>query len=263
MQRKLEGERREPEQQLATSAGFDRRVICLIDGDGTIFNQTYLVQGHQGGKDAAASLAKSIYEYMEAQHSTHPNVFLSVYVFLNKNGLTNTLRKFHGEGEKGGFWHFWEGFNQAQERFLAVDVGKGKEHADAKVKAFLRDNVRSPHTLKVFLGVCHDDGYVPDLQSLITDGYKDMLVLLPGYTEIASGIQELNLPTLPIPGLFMPEKMPTTAAQHDSAFPSPTASLRSIAVSLPPENSQGSSGDAPSQRKRGWKKPFGLISKNS
>lgn len=55
----------------------------------------------------------------------------------------------------------------------------------------------------------HDNGYAPDLQALITDGLKEKLVLLPGYTQIASRIRDLDFPVLAIHGLFMPEKLPS------------------------------------------------------
>jgi hypothetical protein len=63
------------------------------------------------------------------------------------------------------------------------------------------------HTL-IILG-CHDNGYVTNLRSQITAGFKQKLILLPTYTEIAAGIAELELPVLTIPELFLTEKLST------------------------------------------------------
>ena len=54
---------------------------------------------------------------------------------------------------------------------------------------------------------CHDNGYVTNLRSQITAGFKHKLILLPTYTEIATGIAELELPTLAIPELFLTQKL--------------------------------------------------------
>lgn len=54
---------------------------------------------------------------------------------------------------------------------------------------------------------CHDNGYVSALNSFITSGHKEKLILLPGYAEMAAGIDKLGLPSLQIPDLFLPEKI--------------------------------------------------------
>lgn len=45
------------------------------------------------------------------------------------------------------------------------------------------------------------------LNSLITSGFKEKLVLLPGYSELAVGIEKLGLPSLAIPDLFLSDKI--------------------------------------------------------
>lgn len=47
-------------------------------------------------------------------------------------------------------------------------------------------------------------------------GFKEKLILLPSYTEIATGISELELPVLDIPGLFMPEKLSNATHSNTS-----------------------------------------------
>jgi hypothetical protein len=61
-----------------------------------------------------------------------------VYVFCNKQGLGKTLQmKGHLENAPYLLEAFMNGFNQASERFLMVDVGGNKEAADSKMRGIL------------------------------------------------------------------------------------------------------------------------------
>lgn len=66
---------------------------------------------------------------------------------------------------------------------------------------------------------CHDNGYVTNLRSQITAGYKNKLILLKSYAEMASGIAEMDLPILTIPDLFVAQKLGVTEVAA-SRFPS-------------------------------------------
>ncbi|CAL1701466.1 unnamed protein product [Somion occarium] len=178
--------------------GLDRRVICLIDGDGAIFSLVQVAKGQAGGQTAAAKLTESIRQYLPSDHYQ-----LSVWVFLNKGGLLETLRKCGKEDARRNLEDFIKGFNQAADRFLMVDVGSGKEAVDAKIK----DEAKALQTIKVVFGGCHDNGYLTTLRSLITAGYAAKVVLLQGYIEMAAGFRTLELPCLKVPDLFEPEKL--------------------------------------------------------
>ncbi|KAK7696426.1 hypothetical protein QCA50_001083 [Cerrena zonata] len=189
----------------------ERRVVCLIDGDGTLFSRDLLNRGNEGGQQAAQTLAERIRTHLREQDSIYEAPFeLFIYSFLNKKGLADSLTKARYISHRPLMDEFLVGFNQAGDRFLMVDVGSGKENADAKIRAFLADYARSPYTLKMFLGLSHDNGYVPALNELISNGHREKLVLLPGYSEIAAGIQKLNLPVLMVQDLFLLEKIPSS-----------------------------------------------------
>jgi len=64
---------------------------------------------------------------------------------------------------------------------------------------------------------CHDNGYVSTIRSHITSGYKHKLILLRSYTEHAAGFDELELPILAIPGLFITQKLVSTSSQDPLA----------------------------------------------
>ena len=75
-----------------------------------------------------------------------------VYVFYNKRGLVDAIGRAGFWAAKQKFDDFAFGFNQAAERFVMVDVGSGKEAADAKIKVILEDNIRLPQTCKLLFG---------------------------------------------------------------------------------------------------------------
>ncbi|KAK7696427.1 hypothetical protein QCA50_001084 [Cerrena zonata] len=238
-------EKRALEGHISTLKDTERRVVCLIDGDGTIFSPSYLAQGQVGGLNAAQILVEHIREYLLKEDSlSSSNYELFIYCFLHKKGLVETLAKAGYSDASDKFDEFIAGFNQAGHRFLMVDVGSGKENADSKLRVFLTDHVRSPSTYKVFLGATHDNGYVPDLRSYIAHGQSEKLVLLPGYSETALGIKQLGLPSLIVPDLFLEEKINLWAspravparANSIDAYPSPK--------STPPRSGARRSSDA-------------------
>ena len=108
---------------------LDRQVFCLIDGDGTIFSLAQVAKGQTGGRECAAKLTESIRKQLPADAYQ-----LYVWVFMNKGGFLETLRKCGKEDARRNFDDFIKGFNQAADRFLMVDVGSGKEAVDAKIK---------------------------------------------------------------------------------------------------------------------------------
>ncbi|KAI0791290.1 hypothetical protein C8Q75DRAFT_757573 [Abortiporus biennis] len=231
-----ERKKKDLENEIVALKGFERRVMCLIDGDGSIFSRELLAQGQQGGHQAARHLAQEIQKYLALKDPSHASAMeLSIYIFLHKKGLMDALGRSGFTMERSNLDDFLTGFNQAGQRFVMVDVGAGKENADSKLKVFLQDSIRSPQTWKVFLGVSHDNGYVPELQSLITDGLRDKLILLPGYREIVHAIKCLNFPTLVIPDLFMAEKL-SPALAFNIRIPNPQT-----------PSSEGSSTNAPSK----------------
>ncbi|KAF7433246.1 hypothetical protein PC9H_005196 [Pleurotus ostreatus] len=215
---KQEAERQRGELELQLKGN---RVVALLDGDGTIFSSNLISQGQPGGHIAAQKLADSILQHMNANYGLN-QYQLWVYVFFNKRGLTEAFGRYGLANSKVKFDDFMLGFNQAAERFMMIDVGTTKEAADAKIKG------------------CHDNGYVTNLRSQITAGFKHKLILLQSYADMAAGITELCLPSMSCPDLFMLQKL---GAQSFASVPSaaPAAQVSSPAVStlaaLPPHAS--------------------------
>lgn len=209
--RRLETFKEEAEKQMGLLENQlkGHRVIALLDGDGAIFTSELIARGQAGGHAAAQMLSDSILQYLTSNYGAH-QYQLWVYIFFNKRGLIEAFGRFGNVKPKAKFEEFYMGFNQAAEKFLMVDVGSVKEAADAKIKAHLENDIRLPQTFKVIFGGCHDNGYVTNLRSQITAGFKQKLILLRGYAELATGIADLDLPVLTVPDLFLSQKLGAT-----------------------------------------------------
>ncbi|KAF8511209.1 hypothetical protein JB92DRAFT_2935975 [Gautieria morchelliformis] len=196
--------------QMAIQVSKDRDsiVLALIDGDGYIFKDELLKRGRDGGREAAQTLNEKILARVGEEEQNRPRVQVWTYFFCNLKGLQQTLVG-HDVCTSGEYEAFMTGFNQANSRFTINDVHSGKEAADSKIKAYLQTWTRFPQVLKVYLGVCHDNGYHPTLAELQSDGLLDKIVLLQGYEQVATEIQSLHLPMLQIDNLFRSEKVPT------------------------------------------------------
>ena len=112
-------------------------MLCVIDGDGNIFNDQILNQGLEGSREAARILTSEIATYLQ-QHqilASNPRWSLCLSIFFNRKGLQNTLVK-HNVCSAEHFDAFLTGFSQASPMFHVVDVGYGKEAADSKIKGF-------------------------------------------------------------------------------------------------------------------------------
>jgi len=194
-------------------------ITCLIDGDGHIFSQELLSKGRGGGRQAAMLLTKGIMTYMHNDDgATTGRSQLWLTIYCNKSGLLETLVNYHiCTAEQ--FESFVLGFNQASPLFSIVDVGSGKEAADAKIKECLRLFTRFPQTCRVFFGGGHDNGYTSTLNYLQNEGLFEKIVLLRGYRDIASELKSLNLPDLEIDGIFMPRKLSSTLPRKKASTP--------------------------------------------
>ncbi|KAH7931005.1 hypothetical protein BV22DRAFT_1077661 [Leucogyrophana mollusca] len=184
-------------------------LLCLIDGDGNIFSPDLISSGHMGGRQAAMLLTKGFTDFMASDNAGSPGrgqVWLTVY--CNKSGLMETLIS-NNICSIEEFEAFVVGFNQASPLFSIVDVGIGKEAADAKIKECLRVFTRFPQTSRVFFGGTHDNGYTSTLNYLENEGLLEKVVLLRGYKNLAVELRNLDLPELEIEGVFMSKKLPT------------------------------------------------------
>ncbi|KAI4099393.1 MAG: hypothetical protein LQ339_005985 [Xanthoria mediterranea] len=147
-----------------TTKGF---LLCLIDGDGYLFDDKLISQGAAGGGEAANRLLNNIKRHIQ-QYEGAFHWKIVVRIYANIEGF---LQKFAYIGfieEEKALRHFVAGFTQSQPLFDFVDAGQGKERADHKIKEQLSLFINNIQCKHIMLGVAHDNGYVPTL-----DPYKN------------------------------------------------------------------------------------------
>ncbi|KAF8607277.1 hypothetical protein BDV93DRAFT_603899 [Ceratobasidium sp. AG-I] len=184
-------------------------IVCLIDGDGCIFNKDLLMLGTEGGREAASWLR----QHIVAHHGTNADIL--VHVFFNREGLGRAL-KTHLNLQPATFSAFINGFNTASPLMSMLDVGAGKEAADAKIRELMRIFVRYPHVKKIYFGGGHDNGYTTNLTMIQNEGYLHKIVLLQSYTQLAAEIKALGLPRLENNGVFLFEKLSVKSTSSGS-----------------------------------------------
>jgi hypothetical protein len=100
-------------------------VICVIDGDGTVFSRDLVQNGREGGLAAIRLLTNAISDYLPDGSAYQ----LWIYCFMNKRGLARPLGVTDTMLDE-----FIAGFNQGGSRAFLVDIGYGKEVADARIR---------------------------------------------------------------------------------------------------------------------------------
>lgn len=104
--------------------------IAAIDGDGYPFSPSFIRQGRAGGQEAATALKAKLMSDIGLE------VQLMIFVYLNRVGMVEALISNGIIHRRSDLDDFVTGFNQASPLFHMIDVGHGKEAADAKIRGF-------------------------------------------------------------------------------------------------------------------------------
>jgi hypothetical protein len=80
----------------------------------------------------------------------------------------------------------------------------------------------------------HDRGYANMLRGAQTIGLGDKIVVLQVHTKIVDDIAKLQLPTLSIPGLFLPEKLDKAVKAPNLQVATPPPVGLSLHLGTPP-----------------------------
>ncbi|KAI1652235.1 uncharacterized protein F4817DRAFT_8851 [Daldinia loculata] len=219
--------------EMETKLGYvpDRNlyIVVLIDGDGLIFKDNFVKKGIEGGKMAANELLKAINEKFNSTETTPVTVIVNV--FANVTGLGKAMKRDGCVADNNALHNFVMGFNQANVSSTFVDVGFGKELADAKILDSLRFHLKNFNCKKAVLGISHDAGYAPFLANMVTDDTKERMALLEG-TKTVVELVALGLQIFNVPRLFRHEKLtekPQEPSQQASPAPSPSPSQSKLA----------------------------------
>lgn len=189
------------------SAAINGFMLCLIDGDGYLFDESLIRQGAIGGGEAANRLLNNIKAHVQKYDgAVHWKIIVRVYV--NLEGLLKKYAYIGFNEEEKALRQFVAGFTQSQPLFDFVDAGQGKERADHKIKEQLGLFVSNIQCKHIMLGVAHDNGYVPTL-----DPYKTNMTTASRISllrPIYAGREFQNLPfeIVQFDSIFRTEELP-------------------------------------------------------
>ena len=112
----------------------DSFVVVLVDGDGAKFADEFLRDPIEGAERAAQKLKQAVRENLKGTNFGHEDVSIVVRVYANLNDLSKSLRLSHVINSDDDMKTFAERFTNSRADFDFVNVGKGKENADSKIR---------------------------------------------------------------------------------------------------------------------------------
>ncbi|KAI1337069.1 hypothetical protein F5Y15DRAFT_392261 [Xylariaceae sp. FL0016] len=187
-------------QRVNNRLGNDTFVVVLVDGDGAKFADDYLQDPIDGARRAAMALTQAVRESLRATDHGH-DVQILVRVYANLNDLSKSLRLSRVTSQDDDMRLFAENFTNTRADFDFVNVGKGKENADSKMRRMLNHYYKNMQCQKIFLaGVCHDNGYLHDLRDFTGDSSNKLSLVET--TPAEPGFKSLGFPILRFNGVF-------------------------------------------------------------
>ncbi|KAI1453811.1 hypothetical protein F4805DRAFT_442239 [Annulohypoxylon moriforme] len=213
-------------------------IAVLIDGDGLLFKEHLVKQGLEGGRKAANELNTAIVE--KFCYSGDTPITVVAKVVANVPGLARALKRNTCIPNEATLYEFISGFSQIRSDFDFVDVGYGKERADAKIIDCARFHLRNFNCKQVVMGISHNSGYGPFLDGLIhNDNTKQRITILEG-TPTVQAIANIGVGIMNCYTLFRNEKLPSKSPGVRPANPvSNSASYAAVAqtkgAAPPPE----------------------------
>ncbi|USW48662.1 Putative Zinc finger, CCCH-type [Septoria linicola] len=193
------------EKQVASSSDF---AVVLIDGDGAIFSDYLYGMGRDGGAEVAHQLHTEVQRHLKAIYpdSNVDDWNIVVQVVLNLGGLATKLQGCGIVMNSNEVLAFARSFGLAQLIFSFIDVGGGKERADHKLREHLRLYLRIAQCKHVFFAPCHDNGYLPVLESYRREHGSRITLIETRPAE--PGFVEVGLSRIQMPRIFRSDNLP-------------------------------------------------------
>ncbi|KAI2633313.1 hypothetical protein GGS21DRAFT_520064 [Xylaria nigripes] len=175
-------------------------VVVLIDGDGAKFRDDFLRDPRQGAAKAAWKLKEAVKEA-----GVDHNMPMLVRVYANINDLAKSLRISGIIEFDDSLQTFAEQFTNSHADFDFINVGKGKENTDSKIRRLLDHYYRNAQCHKIFIACCHDNGYLHDLRQYA--GAPDGRITLIETTPAEPNFRSLEFPVLRFDSVFRSEPL--------------------------------------------------------
>ncbi|OTB09539.1 hypothetical protein M426DRAFT_316088 [Hypoxylon sp. CI-4A] len=208
-------------QRLLHQINKDSFVVVLIDGDGAKFADEFLRDPMTGAEKAAVRLKQAVRENLRDAGIGQDDIPILVRVYANLNDLSKSLRLSRVINYDEDMQIFAERFTNSRADFDFINVGKGKENADSKIRRMLNHYHRNVQCQKIFLaGCCHDNGYLHDLRDY-SGSAENKLVLLET-TPAEPAFRSLGFPIQRFDYVFRSEPLMNETKHNIFASPMPT-----------------------------------------
>ncbi|KXL46403.1 hypothetical protein M433DRAFT_88094 [Acidomyces richmondensis BFW] len=225
------------------ASGSNNFALCVLDGDGAVFSDYLYSTVKDGGAEAAHLLHTELKNQLK---TIYPDCNVSdwsivVQVILNLHGLGTKLASCNMIVNPAELVSFGRAFGQAHPLFSFIDVGTGKERADHKIRETLRLFLPNAQCKHVFFGPCHDNGYLPVLET-----YRRDPAIMPRLTLIETlpaehGFTQLGLQRIRLPSIFRSQNLPGKSFSLSSPMQfrnaSPATTIGSISFGPVPQKS--------------------------
>ncbi|GME53878.1 c-x8-c-x5-c-x3-h type zinc finger protein [Neofusicoccum parvum] len=200
-------------------------VLALIDGDGAIFTEALLRAGAEGGSDAAHKLQSEIRNHiLDVYEGASGSWSIMVHIYANLEGLSRKLASVGIIRSPAELQVFARAFSLHQPLFNFIDVGSGKERADHKIKEMMRVFISNIQCKHIIFGGCHDNGYLPNLDTYKHDPSYSSRISLLETTPATAGFTALKFKTVNFTSVFRPDELP----EHRPAPPQPPAPVKTV-----------------------------------
>ncbi|KAI0541983.1 hypothetical protein GGR58DRAFT_527759 [Xylaria digitata] len=199
-------------QRLSSKLNSGSFVVVLIDGDGAKFRDEFLRDPEQGAVKAAWKLKEAV------KGATYGlDIPILVRVYANVNDLAKSLRLSGVIDYDESLRTFAEQFTNTHADCDFINVGKGKENADSKIRRLLDHYYKNTQCQKIFIACCHDNGYLHDLRQY-AGGVNDKICLIET-TPAEPNFRSLEFPILRFDGVFRSEPLNNETKRGAQVFP--------------------------------------------
>ncbi|KAL2871644.1 CCCH zinc finger DNA binding protein [Aspergillus lucknowensis] len=214
----------------------------LVDGDGMNFIPELVQGGEAGGAEAAQRLTEAVKAHLrEVDAKGSPNITCRILVYANVNGLTVAYHDAEILRSRQDLRQFIQGFNKDG---LAdfIDVGGGKECADAKLHALFRREINNVHCRWIVFCGSADNSHARLLGGYEKSNEKWQRVSLVEGPPFAAEVRQVakNFQTTKFENVFMSKKLETNKKSPERMSPpligpNYAAALKVPATVTPPD----------------------------
>lgn len=228
----------------------DAYVAILVDGDGAKFRDGLLRDPISGAVEAAQAIKQQIRDHLKGTPLDTEDVPVVARVFANVKGLGNALRLSKVIDSDDDMYTFAEHFTNSRAEFDFVNVGRGKENADSKIRRefvpFHRQHLflvvltimtgmlshfyKDPRCKKLFFVACHDGGYAHDLRQYMGPPGIEKRIVLVETTPAEPALRSLGFPIIRFDNVFRDEPLQNESKLALRSKPTNNTSGQTIAA---------------------------------